>query len=48
MGPLGILELMFKDMRLRNHVSLKIEEWAISWWKRLHRVIIRINFMQSK
>ena len=47
MGP-WTLELMYKDMWLRNQDSLKIQEWAILWWKRLHGIIIRVNFMQYK
>ena len=33
MGPMGILDLMFKDLWLRNHDSLKDQYWTISWWK---------------
>ena len=48
MAPLGILELMLKDMWLRYHDSLKDPEWTILWRKCLHRIIVRVNFLQYK
>ena len=46
MEYLEFLEHVFKDVWLRNYDSLKVNKWAILWRKCMHRIVVRVSFMQ--